>query len=126
MRRVTIDIVTQDPVNDEVVMYLVDDGPWPDDDAGWIERLRPIQEWLYGAADAAIDGHLAARYPDMRGKKVRIQVDSPSGCPPQLESLVQRFQQALAESHDYREAVLRSEFISGLRVVTGHQMGRFG
>jgi len=35
MRRVTFDLVTSDPRHEEAVVYLVDDGPWPLDDAGW-------------------------------------------------------------------------------------------
>lgn len=125
MRRVTVDIVTDDPANDEVVLYLVEDGPWPADEASWTERLRPVQDRLYDAVDAAVDGHLAARFPDTHGKKLRIQVDSPGGCPIRLQQLVERFRRALTEGRDYREAIRRSDFISGLRVVTGHEMGRF-
>jgi hypothetical protein len=123
--RVTFDLVTEDPVHGEAVVYLVEEGPWPRDEAGWDARLRGIQDRLYDAVDAVVDGRLAARFPDLHGKPVRIQIDSPSGCPTRLQVFVRRFGEALAGPGEYREAIARSAFVNGLRVVTGHEMGRF-
>lgn len=81
MPRVTFDLVTADPVHGEAVVYLVEEGPWPENEAGWNARLRGLQDRLYDAVDAVVDGHLAGRFPDLHGKPVRIQIDSPSGCP---------------------------------------------
>jgi hypothetical protein len=106
-------------------VYLVEEGPWPENDAGWSTRLRELQNRLYDAVDAVVDGDLAGRFPDLQGNAVRIQVDSPSGCPTQLQAFVDRFGEALDDPGEYRDAIAKSAFVSGLRVVTGHQMGRF-
>jgi hypothetical protein len=123
--RVTADLVTYDQANDEYVLYLVEDGPWPQDEAGWRSRLAGIQERVLSAADVAIDGHLVEKYPDASGRKVRIQVDSPNGCPSQLESLVAAISRFLLEDASYSAAIPASPQLQGLRVVTGKQMGRF-
>jgi hypothetical protein len=121
----TADLVTYDQGNDEYVLYLVEDGPWPHDEAEWRARLSGIQGRILSAADVAIDGHLAEKYPDSRGRKVRIQVDSPAGSPNQLEDLVGAVERFLREDPAYSEAIKNSGQIQGLRVVTGKQLGRF-
>lgn len=121
----TVDLLTTDPLRGEAVLYLVEEAPWPEDDTGWRSRLRVLQDRLYAAIDAAVDGHLAGRFPDLRGRPVRIQVDSPSGCPAQLSAFVTRFAEALVGPGEYRDAIAKSEFVSGVRIVTGDQMGRF-
>ena len=123
--RVTIDHVTQDPRTDEFVLYLVDDGPWPDVESEWKARLKAIQDRVLAAADVAIDGHLAARYPDSMGKAVRIQIDSPAGSPGRLEELVSALKRFLREDESYASATAASKFIRGLRLVTGKELGRF-
>jgi hypothetical protein len=123
--RVTLDIVSTDPVHGEGVVHLVEEGPWPEDDSGWNARLRELQDRLYNAVDAVVDGHLAGKFPDLHGKPVRIQIDSPSGCPARLQAFVRTFGEALAHPGEYREAIASCVFVSGLRVVTGHEMGRF-
>jgi hypothetical protein len=122
---VTIDIITHDPNTDEFVLYLVEDGPWPESSKTWDEILSVIQERVLSAADVAIDGYLADKQPDSRGKRVRIQVDSPNGCPEQLQVLVSAIDDFLATDQSYSSAVRKSNHISGLRVVTGKQLGRF-
>jgi hypothetical protein len=125
MTRVTIDTCTYDPSNEEFVLYLVEDEPWPDDDPGWRSRLTSIQDRILSAVDVAVDGHLSAQYPESRGHKVRIQIDSPSGCPDHLEGLVAEVGRFLREDRSYADAIAGSPQVLGLRVVTGKQMGRF-
>jgi hypothetical protein len=50
---VKIDFITVDKTNNEFVMYLVEDGPWPE---GNLEnRLLAIQDRIYNAVDVAIE-----------------------------------------------------------------------
>jgi len=122
---ITVQKVTDDPSTDELVLYFVEDGPWPQNGDEFGTVLKRIQDEILDAADAAIDGGITAVYPEAGGKKIRIQVDSPSGCPEQLEQLIMNVDKYLAESEEYAFAIKHSQFISGLRVVTGHMLGRF-
>jgi len=123
--RITIEKVTDDPGTGELVLYFVEDGPWPADPNAFDAVLKRIQDKILDAADASIDGGVAAVYPDSIGKRIRIQVDSPNGCPDQLDQLIQNVDKYLRESEDYSSAVKASQFVSGIRVVTGHMLGRF-
>ena len=123
--RVTAQKATDDPSTGELVLYFVEDGPWPQDPDAFGAALKRIQDEILDAADASIDGGVAAVYPDTVGKGIRIQVDSPSGCPDQLEQLIRNVDRYLTESEEYSSAIETSEFISGIRVVTGHMLGRF-
>lgn len=123
--QVTFDLITEDPGSGEFVLYLVEDGPWPTSDQDWSVRLRSIQDRVYSAADVAIDGLLAGKYPESSGRPVRIQIDSPGGCPSKLEALIEAMRTVFREDPGYLVAIKDSQHIAGLRVVTGKEMGRF-
>lgn len=123
---IKVDLITEDPLSDEFVLYLVEDGPWPTREVDWKSRLSSIQNRILSAADVAIDGLLAFKYPDAAGKAVRIQVDSPSGTPVQVENLICALERFLREDASYAAAIKESAHIRNLRVVSGKQMGRFG
>jgi hypothetical protein len=122
---VTIDLVTHDPATDEYVLYLVEDGPWPVREAEWKPHLKAIQDRILSAIDIAIDGQLANRYPDSVRKGIRVQIDSPHGCPEPLEKLIAAIKGFLRTDPSYLEAITGSSFFRGLRVITGKQLGRF-
>src|SRR4051812_28130692 len=121
-----IDLISYDPKHDEFVLYLVEDGPWPQDASAWKMCLSRIQSRVFDAIDTALDGHLASRYPDSCGKKVRVQVDSPQTLPLQLSDLISKIREYVGKDNVYRAATARSPYIKGLRITTGHEMGRFG
>lgn len=123
--RIAIDFVTHDPAHDEFALYFVEDGPWNLDNSMEENSLRQIQDKVFDAMDAAIDGGLATALPDSLGKKVRIQIDSPSGCPDLLQELVTKINEYIQGTAEYASAINHSTFIAGLRVVTGKSMGRF-
>ena len=101
--------------------------PWPGtDETLWKSTLLEIQSRILSAADVAIDGHLAEKYPDSVGRRIRIRVDSPSGCPVQLQTLIKAVGRFLREDPSYSEAIRSSDHIEDIRLVTGHEMGRFG
>ena len=122
---VKIDLVTHDPASDEFVLYLVEDVPWPESEEEWQLRLKAIQDRVLAAADVAIDGHLAGKYPDSIGKSVRIQVDSPLHYQERVTELISDVDRFLVEDPSYAKAVRSSRHIRGIRVVTGTEMGRF-
>ena len=124
-RTVDINHVTEDPNNGELVLYLVEDGPWSTGEAMLIEQLQRIEKRILDAAEGAATGCLADVFPDSMGAKVRIQVDSPHGAPPALDVLISELRRFLCVDPKYSELIRMSKFISALRLVTGKEMGRF-
>lgn len=125
-RQLTIDTVTYDPNNDEFALYFVEDGPWPTtNDTEWKELLGRIQNKIFDAFDAIVDGHVGALYPDSAGKRFRIQIDSPHGAPAPLKDLVSKIRNYIDNSEEYREALSSSPHAIDVRIVTGEEMGRF-
>jgi hypothetical protein len=104
----------------------VEDGPWPQNDASWREHLKLLQDKILDAIDAAVDGGLAKVFPESAGKSVRVQVDSPAGCPEKVQSLVDAVEKYISTASEYVRATENSPFVAGIRVVTGKSMGRFG
>jgi len=123
--RVTIDTITYDPTRDEFVLYLVEDGPWPNDDSDWDQCLARIQNRIFDAFDTAVDGHLQKKYSDSLGKSIRIQIDSPHGTPKQLSNLITKIKQYIDTNDEYSKAIKSSPYIQGLWITTGAEMGRF-
>lgn len=121
----TVDFVTYDPHSDEFVLYLVEDGPWPSTDDEWRNCLKEIQDHILDVVDSAVDGGVAKRFPDSKGRPIRIQVDSPHGAPIQLEELIAAVCRFLSDDREFRTAIDESAHIKGLRLVTGKQLGRF-
>jgi hypothetical protein len=116
MKKVTIDVVTEDPATQEWALYLVEDGPW---EANQLEgRLRSLQERIYQAVDVALDGHLANKYPGSRGKKVRIQVDFYDEPPRKVAMVVRAIAEFIRKSPEYRKDIKSSEYIRAIRIVS--------
>ena len=116
MSTLKIDLITEDPHQDEFVLHLVEEGPW--DQAALAGRLRTIQNRLYDTVDLVIDGHLASRYPESKAQRIRIQVDC-HDAPSEVHELVFRFQQHMITDPEYQQAIRTSGFVSELRIVSG-------
>jgi hypothetical protein len=43
-QKVEIDLITEDSPNEEYVLYLVEDGPWPTKELDWKPTLKSIQD----------------------------------------------------------------------------------
>lgn len=115
---VRIDLVTLDTQLNEVVLYLVEDGPWPDDEAEWTEVLKEIECRVLDAADAAIDGGVAKQYAAIQGHPVRIQIDSSSELPDCVRSLAVDLDHYVHQlDNEYGPAIESSGSIGGLRIV---------
>ena len=123
--QITVDLITYDEPHNEFVLYLLEDGPWPDSAADWRSTLLRIQQRILAAVDVAVGGYLLEKYPDAKGRGVRIEVDSPNGCPPQLQELVRALKGFLEHDETYAKSISTSPYVSGVRLATGKEIGRF-
>jgi hypothetical protein len=64
MSAVTINVVAERR-DGSFCLYLVEEGPWPEDHS---ERLRALQKRLFDAVEAVAEGKLAERFPGTKGK----------------------------------------------------------
>ena len=126
MTTAKIDLITENHTTGEFVLIIVEDGPWPVTNSDWTECLSRIQTRIYDAMDIAIDCHLAMKYPDAKGKKVRIPLDSPSGAPHRLIQLVSKLRELIVtDTNNYSLAIKKSPHISGLSITLGHEINPF-
>lgn len=125
MQNLTIDIVAFDPVRDHYSLHLVEAERLPDEVNERRARLKAIQDRVFNAFDAAVDGHIAGQYPETLGQTVRIQVDCPFGTDDDIELLVHRVADYLSTAEEYVTAAKESAYVRAVHVVTGHQLGRF-
>jgi hypothetical protein len=109
---VVIDFVAEGERPDEWRMVLVEEGPWRDNVQ---DQLRRVQARLYDAIDAALDGQLANKFPQTRGKKVVVQLDAYNVPGPELAEFFARFSDGALSAPDYKAALARNEFVEGLR-----------
>jgi hypothetical protein len=123
---VKIDLITQDHSTGQFVLILVEDGPWPEDASEMTKCLSRIQTRIYDAIDLVVDGHLATKYPESKGKDIRIQIDSPKGAPAQLVDLVSKLRKHILENgNDYGVAIKDSPFVERLYLTMGHERNPF-
>jgi hypothetical protein len=110
--RVTIvDFVAKGDVPDEWKVVLVEEGPW----VGPIEvQLRRVQDRLYGSIDAALDGQLAEKFPESRGKKIVIQLDSYNLPRAEVTEFFDTFSKAVLSTADYRRALQSNAFVKDI------------
>ena len=124
--QVKINLIAEDEQTGEYVLYLLSDGPWPDNEEKWRFQLTEIQNSILDVFDSVVDGGLAKKYPESIGKGIRIQIDSPSGLPRKLGSLVTAIEEYVHQSNnEYGASLTQSQYVSSLRIVTGHSLGRW-
>lgn len=121
MKKVLIDIISEDTKQKEWALYLVENGPWKRAEVE--DRLRELQDRIYDAVDVALNGLLAAKYPESKGKKIRIQVDSYDRAPPDLAIVVRGIARHIRKDPDYQRDIRKSEFVKGIRIVSMAQNG---
>lgn len=125
MQNLTIDIVAFDPLRDHYSLHLVEAERLPDEVNERRARLKAIQDRVFNAFDAAVDGHIAGQYPETLGQTVRIQVDCPFGTDDDIELLIHRVADYLSTADEYVMAAKESAYVRAVHVVTDHQLGRF-
>lgn len=110
--RLTIDLVTQRPSDGAFILVLVEEGPWgPDAVEG---QLRRIQDRLHDCVDVAVDGHLAAKYPDSHGKAVVIRLDCYDTPDKPVRAFMKRFVESIANSEEVQRDLIAQGFVTSL------------
>jgi len=106
-----VDFVTRGDTGEEWRMVLVEEGPWnpPYDDA-----MRRLQARLYDCVDAALDGQLASKFPDSRGKRVVVQLDGYRLPESEVGSFFSRFAAGALNTDEYRTALASSTYVSAI------------
>lgn len=66
-----VDLISLDRERDEVVLLMLEQRPW----GSTPEQLRQLEAKFNGYLGYALDGFLAAQYPDYQGKPVCIRLD---------------------------------------------------
>lgn len=112
MGNVTSDFVARGSSGRPWAVVLVEEGPWPHDS---IEaNLRRLQDRLYGCIDAALDGQLAAQFPESKGEAVVIRVDAYDLPDAEVRAFFDRFAAAVLELADYGAALAENRFVAGI------------
>jgi hypothetical protein len=108
-RHTTVDFVAKGDKPDEWQMVLVEEGPWlpPFDD-----QLRRLQDRLYGCVDAALDGLLAEKFPESRGKNIVIRLDCYNLPRVEVIDFFDRFSGSVFAIEDYKQALENNEFVN--------------
>lgn len=107
--RFNIDFVAKGEHSGDFRMVLVEEGPW---EKPVTKRLLLLQNRLYECIDAAIDGKLAARFPESMGTRVIIQVDCYDAPRAEVEDFFHRFSEGALSTEDYQHALRSSGFVS--------------
>ncbi len=90
-------------------MILVEVGPW---EPGTEEQqLRRLQTRLYDCVDAAVDGHLAGKYPGSRGRTVRIVLDTYDIPAPVIQPFFKAFTEHVATWTDVQEQIRTQRYV---------------
>jgi hypothetical protein len=109
---VTIDLITQDPKRDSIILVAVEEGPWPSSSIE--EQLIRVQNKLLDYVDIAVGGQLARRYPDSIGRQVIIRLDSYDTPREATEQLFFRIAEYVHGSTDIQATITKERYISGI------------
>lgn len=101
-RTTVVDFVARGDTDDEWKMVLVEEGPWGDSTEAQLHR---IQDRLYGCLDAAIDGHLAEKFPETEGKRLTIRLDCYNVPKAEVSAYFERFSKGVLATSDYKAAL---------------------
>jgi|ERR1041385_2977010 hypothetical protein len=103
-----VDFVARGDSPDEWKLVLVEQGPWNDPVEA---NLRRLQDRLYGCLDAALDGQVAEKFPESKGKKVTIRLDCYNVPREPVSEFFDKFSSGALSIPDYREALGKSPFV---------------
>ncbi len=119
MSVLNIDLITETPETGAFNLILVEEGPWP---SGSEEsQLRRLQDRLYDCVDAAVDGHIAERYPQSRGRPIVIRLDAYDLPVSVVEPFFRRFSDHVQASAEIAEAVRAGGYVKSLSFTSHHQ-----
>jgi hypothetical protein len=80
----TIDVIAQDPQTGVVVLVMREPRPWD----GGERQLFELQEKINAYLSFALDGEMAAAYPQFAGKPVRLRLDCAQPPSPRAGQLI--------------------------------------
>ena len=66
-----VDLITRDPVTDEVVLVMLEERPWGSEP----DQLRQLEAKFNSYLEYVLGGHMARQYPDYAKLAVRFQLD---------------------------------------------------
>jgi len=110
MCQVTVDFIAREDDLSTWRMVLVEQGPWPK--SAVKDQLTRIQDRLYTCIDAALDGALAQKYPDSRGKRLIIQLDGYDLPESQVREFFTRFSSGVMKVPSYVSAFASQAFVT--------------
>ena len=110
--QVKIDLVTEHPESGQFAIILVEVGPWPPNTEE--AQLRRIQDRLYGCVDVAVDGHLAAKYPNSKGRPVRIQLDGYDIPEHLIRPFFEKFAKHISTWPDVQQQIQAHQYVQSL------------
>jgi hypothetical protein len=106
-----VDFVAQGAREGEWKMVLVEEGPW----SGSIDvQLRRVQDRLYGAVDAALEGRLSEKFPESKGKAIIVQLDAYNLPRDEVSEFFDRFSKGILSLPDYQQALNGNAFVKGI------------
>ena len=103
-----VDFVVKGDSSDIMKMVLVEEGDWSDID----DRLRLLQQRMYGCIDAAIDGQLTDQFPETKGKKIIVSVDFYDAPQKEASEFFDRFSKQVFLIPSYSAALKQSRFVN--------------
>src|SRR5262249_35627295 len=99
----TIDLVTERPATGATVLYLVEQGPWPNDRLE--AELRRVQDRLYNCVDALVDGQFARTFPESMGKPAVIRLDCYDTPEKPVRAFFERFKKAITDNAEIQRDI---------------------
>lgn len=111
-RTTIVDFVARGETPDEWQMILVEEGPW---EGPIVTELRRVQDRLYGCLDAAIDGQLAQKFPESRGKQLVIRLNCYNVPKLDVAKFFDQFSKGVLATPDYKKALDNSKYLQGIR-----------
>lgn len=106
-----VDFVAKGSTPDQWKMVLVEEGPWI---VPVSEQLRRVQERLYGCIDAALDGQLAEKFPESKGKQIIIQLDCYNLPQNEVTSFFDAFSKRVFSVPDYQKALKNNPYVKSI------------
>lgn len=97
MSEVMVNFIAFNEARDTCEMVLVE-GPW---DSDIEDHMRSLQDRMFGCLSAALDGHLAAQFPEAKGLNVLIRVDCYDVPHDEVKAFFRRFADGIAAMPDY-------------------------
>lgn len=106
-----VDFIVSENSNNEWKMVIVEEGDWFGDISTHLNR---IQDRLYECIDAALDGQLAEKYPDSKGKDIVIQLDCYNAPQQEILDFFNRFSEMVMSLPDYSNALKNSRLVKSI------------